>query len=62
MADLSLVEERPTFMMFLKPTANTSEEVVAIPSHHLIKEPMNQKPSKSLSMTKYKGWRHPQRK
>ncbi|RWR93809.1 Serine/threonine-protein phosphatase 7 [Cinnamomum micranthum f. kanehirae] len=75
MADLSLVEERPTFMMssitgesyikiarFLKPTAKTSEEAIAIPSHHLIKEPMNQKPSKSPSMIEYKGWRRPQRK
>ncbi|KAJ8622768.1 hypothetical protein MRB53_031297 [Persea americana] len=75
MADLSLVEERPTFMMssitgesyikigrFLKPIAKTPEEAVAVPSHHLIKEPMNKKPSKSPSMTEYKGWRCPQRK
>ncbi|RWR93808.1 Serine/threonine-protein phosphatase 7 [Cinnamomum micranthum f. kanehirae] len=75
MADLSIVEERSTFMMFsitgepyikiarfLKPTAKTPKEAIAVPSHHLIKEPMNEKPSKSPSMTEYKGWRRPQHK
>ncbi|KAJ8622766.1 hypothetical protein MRB53_031295 [Persea americana] len=75
MADISLIEERKASMIsstsgkpyeriatFLKPTAETHEEAVAVPFRHLLTEPISPKLSKSTHKITFKGWRRPQRK